>query len=356
MSPLIITCPHCGEDLDAVQAVAEGEHREYLELLAGFGPARPAVVAYLDLFRAAPGSAMRIATRLRLVRELHRLWDGETFSYNRQVHRISRAQIGEALHDVVRAKRTGTAFINHNYLKQVMISKLSASERQEKRQEARAERTREELRRAGVRDAASPPPQAKPEADEKPAWEWPLETQAEFVATYYRRPGLLIGLDWIPRIEQCLAKAGVDLERLRALAKATADGEGFEGRGAELLHRCQPGGAEPEPLAGCLPLGLAREDAGAAPVIPPAHLLPPDQARALVVDMRRYCETTRALREDPRAVTRAELMDVEKRLESAGVAVKDLVAIAFKSADMDMPDAELLARSGLKIGGDDDAQ
>lgn len=353
MSPLIITCPHCGEDLDAVQAVAEGEHREYLELLAGFGPARPVVVAYLDLFRAAPGSAMRIATRLRLVRELHRLWDGESFSYNRQVHRISRAQIGEALHDVVRAKRTGTAFVNHNYLKQVMLSKLNASERQEKRQEAKAERTREQLRQAGVRNAAPPPAQTKPEADETPVWDWPLETLTELLATHYRRPALMSGLEWMPRVFKRLEDAGVDLERLRSLAKATADGEGFEGRGAELLHRCQPGGAEPEPLAGCLPLGLAREDAGAAPASPPAHLVPPDQAQALMVEMRRYCEITRALKDAPRAVTRAELMELETRLESAGVAVRDLVAIAWKSADMDMPDAELLARSGLKIGGDD---
>ncbi len=354
MSPLIITCPHCGEDLDAVQAVAEGEHREYLELLAGFGPARPAVVAYLDLFRAAPGSAMRIATRLRLVRELHRLWGDEGFAYNRQTHRISRAQISQALHDVVRAKQGDhKPFVNHNYLKTVMVSLLSASERQEKRQEAKAERTREQLRQAGVRDTASPPPQTQAEAGQQPVWEGPLEPLTEMLAAHYRRPGLMACLEWMPKIEARLRDEGLDLERLRSLAKATADGEGFEGRGAELLHRCQPGGAEPEPLAGCLPLGLAREDAGAAPASPPAHLVPPDQAQALVVEMRRYCEITRALKDDPRAVTRAELMELEKRLESAGVAVRDLVAIAWKSADMDMPDAELLARSGLKIGGDD---
>lgn len=272
MSPLIITCPHCGEDLDAVQAVAEGEHREYLELLAGFGPARPVVVAYLDLFRAAPGSAMRIATRLRLVRELHRLWDGETFSYNRQVHRISRAQIGEALHDVVRAKRTGTAFVNHNYLKQVMLSKLNASERQERRQEARAEadleqqrrsrrapgpalthpRTEDELRREADREAA----EARARG-ELPIHEQSLEAQAYALATYMRSPLLRHNGPFALEMRQNLARAGVDLAALARLARERPP---QPEDGPLLLAACRRAAGDLTPVGDSLPALFGGDD------------------------------------------------------------------------------------------------
>jgi len=351
MSPLPITCPFCGESVDAVQAVAEGEHREYLELLAAFGPTRPAVIAYLDLFRAAPGAAMRIATRLKLVRELARLWEMESFAFNRRTYQISRAQIAESLHDTVRAKRGPAPLSNHNYLKQVMLGKLDRTERQEKRQEARQEREREERRRAGVRDAAPPPP-ADAEAEGPAIWEGPLDGLAGMLAAAYRTPFLRGGLDWFGRVEERLTEAGIDLARLRAVAVETPPKENFGGRGPELLRRCKAGGAAPAPLAACLPLGLEQASTAPSPPEPAGHLVTPAQAEALAADMRRFCDISRELKADPFAGRdHPELAEVEERLSRAQALSADLVAIAWRGADQQMSDAELLARVGLKIGG-----
>lgn len=250
---LVITCPHCGESYDVLQSLAEGELREYLELLAGFGPLRSTVEAYLDLFRAAPGAAMRVPTRLRLVRELRRVWDDKRFTFARHLHHVSQAQIGEALTKTVRAMQGQTGVVNHNYLKKVLLGLLSQDQRQEKRLESKAEQALEAKRRAGQhRLEPGPAPAAPPVGDDTPLWEQPLEDQVVALACVFKSP-LLRGAGWRARVERSLSEAGVDLGLLQVLARRAASAQDLAGRGAELLSRCRAGGNDLVPAAQCLP-------------------------------------------------------------------------------------------------------
>lgn len=249
---LPITCPACAHEFDVLQSLAEGELREYLEMLAGFGPLRSTVEAYLDLFRAAPGAAMRVPTRLRLVRELRRLWDEKAFAFARHLHHISQAQISEALTQTVRAMQGKAGVVNHNYLKKVMLGLLDQDQRQEKRQESQAEQALEAKRRAGQHRREPAPAPEPPVGDDKPLWEQPLEDQVVALACVYKSP-LLKGTGWRANVERCLRAAGVDLEQLQVLARRAESASDLAGRGAELLRRCRAVGNDLVPAAECLP-------------------------------------------------------------------------------------------------------
>ncbi|MFH1036272.1 MAG: hypothetical protein V1806_17375 [Pseudomonadota bacterium] len=252
MSILPITCPACAHTFDAIQSLAEGELREYLELLAGFGSLRSTVEAYLDLFRAAPDAAMRVPTRLRLVRELRRLWDEKSFVFNRHLHHVSQAQISEAITQTVRAMQGKAGVVNHNYLKKVMLGLLDKEERLEKRLESKDEQALEARRRAGQHRQESPPAPTQQTGDDKPLWEQPLEDQVVALACVYKSP-LLRGAGWRVMVEQSLIGAGVNLEPLQVLAKRAESASDLAGRGAELLSRCRAAGNDLVPAAQCLP-------------------------------------------------------------------------------------------------------
>lgn len=266
-----LTCPHCWSRIDLLQALAEEDARELAVVLAGFGEHRGLVLSYLELFRPRPGSVMRVAALLKLAREVSTLWQHQAFKFGREAHRIERAQIVEALHEAVKAQPA--ALKNHNYLKQIMRSKLTGMERQERRQEARDEAGRERQRR----ERRQPGPalthpktedELQREADrheaearargELPIHEQPLEIQAYALATYLRSPLLRHNGPFAVELRQNLARAGVDLAELERLARERPP---QPEDGPRLLAACrrQPGGLTP--VGDSLPTLIGGDDA-----------------------------------------------------------------------------------------------
>lgn len=273
MTTPTLTCPHCYSRIDLLQALAEDDARELAVILAGFGEHRGVVMAYLELFRPAPDSVMRVATLLKLAREVNGLWQRQAFQFGREAYHLERAQIVEALHEAVKAQPS--ALKNHNYLKQIMRSKLTGLERQERRQDARAEAGREQQRRERRQpgpalthpksedelQAAADRAAAEARAQgELPIHEQPLEVQAYALATYLRSPLLRHNGPFAAELRGNLARAGVDLDELERLARERPPQ--LED-GPRLLAACrrQPGGLTP--VGDCLPQLTGGDDEGA---------------------------------------------------------------------------------------------
>ena len=141
-------CPACGAVLDPETAWREGLWWEALGLLARFGPAGKLVLEYIDLFRL-PARGMTLERRVRILKELLPLWEAGKYTKQGYTYRAEKPQIVEALQDVLGAKNLKPPLKNHNYLKECLHPLAQKTE-------AERERTREERRRAGIRDDDRP--------------------------------------------------------------------------------------------------------------------------------------------------------------------------------------------------------
>ncbi len=245
MSKHLITCPHCGERYDPL-AAAQGEALgEYLSVLEGFGRYKSLIRDYIALFRKSPSGTMRVSTQLRIARELERLWRTGRFAYNGQEYQVGREAIVEALHQTVRQKGFAAGFSNHNYLKKILLTPA-------RREAARHEQRVEEARRSGKhrRTKSATPAAVSPKAapdetpdGDRPIWEGSPEEVIVNLAAAYRRPMIMSVLgETVSRMEEALAAAGVDLDRLRELALALPDDFHQQpGRCRELLAKCRRG-------------------------------------------------------------------------------------------------------------------
>jgi len=266
-----LTCPHCYSRIDLLQALAEDDARDLAVILAGFGEHRGVVLAYLELFRPQPESVMRVATLLKLAREINALWQHQAYKFGRETYRIERAQIVESLHEAVKAQPA--ALKNHNYLKQIMRSKLTGLERRERRQDAADEAVREQRRRErrqpgpalthpktedDLQRAADRAAAEARERGELPIHEQPLEVQAYALATYLRSPLLRHNGPFAAELRANLARAGVDLTALERLARERPP---RPEDGPRLLAACrrQPGGLTP--VGDSLPTLIGGDDA-----------------------------------------------------------------------------------------------
>lgn len=260
MSRPLITCPHCGERYDPL-AAAQGEALgELLSVLAHFGSYRQLVVDYIGLFRQRPGAIMRVSRQLQLAWDIRKLWDLRRFAFNGREYSVSRQAIIDGLHQTVQALQHSAGLKNHNYLKKTLLK----AARQEA---ARHERQVEEARRSGTHrrtKSATPavPPKAAPDEtpdDDRPIWEGSPEEVIVNLAAAYRRPMIMSVLgETVSRMEEALAAAGVDLDRLRELASGLPDDFHQQpGRGRELLAKCRRGAgtevATDQPAAGASP-------------------------------------------------------------------------------------------------------
>ncbi|MCB2186967.1 MAG: hypothetical protein KQJ78_11150 [Deltaproteobacteria bacterium] len=257
--PTTITCPHCGEAFDPLATARGEELGELAGILAGFGPDRGLVMDYIGLFRT--GAVMRVATQLRLARELKRLWDGGVFEFEGRRYQIARSLMMECLQDVVRSKAghagQPAGFSNHNYLKKVMQARASRAEAQQeaKREERRktgAHRDPGAVREAHERTAQEAADTLAAEAraeGETPIHEQPPEMQVCFLANCYQSD-VMRGMELTRLMEERLAHL-VDLAKLKALAPSLP--RDLAGQGPELLRRCAKGGGQPTAVGECLP-------------------------------------------------------------------------------------------------------
>lgn len=250
MSAGMMTCPHCGERFDLMQAAQDKELAQLEAVLSQFGEARGLAQDYIGLFRKGPESTQRVSVKLRLARQVLNVWRSLEFDYDGRAWKTTRGQVQEALQAVLVAKPRPCGFRNHNYLKQIMRGRAAKAE-------GKAERRAEEQRadQAAERREAAP---GRTGADEgQHVSDWPLEVKAAAVADSFRNPQRRATLaGFLELMEESLLEAGADLEALQALAlaKGPAEGESFSAaEGRAMLKQCTRAGGAPEQAGACLP-------------------------------------------------------------------------------------------------------
>jgi hypothetical protein len=133
----------------------ESDTSAIIMMLPSFGKHAHAVMGYCYLFGVTPFRLKAKKLRL-LLEELKRLFDSESFSFEKRKYGISHAGIAEAL-DVMIKRNFSRTLPNHNYLKQIMIG---ISEREGKAAGRQAEkdlRKKEAGLMSGSRDAGPYP-------------------------------------------------------------------------------------------------------------------------------------------------------------------------------------------------------
>lgn len=148
-----LACPGCGRKIDLETAALDELAREEIALGACFGPQAHLVWAYIELFGCRPVSTPH--RTLALLQGLKRLWDAESFTFNKRLYPISHAGIAEALGIACRQNFTNR-LTNDNYLKKVMIT-ISEREAQEKSRASERDLRRKEASLQSGRERATYP-------------------------------------------------------------------------------------------------------------------------------------------------------------------------------------------------------
>lgn len=159
-------CPFCLRELDLMEVFHESDTSAIIMMLPSFGTKyAPLVMGYCYLFGVTPFRLKAKKLRL-LLEEMKRLFDAESFTFEKRKYGISHAGIAEAL-DVMIKRNFTRPLPNHNYLKSVMVT---ISEREGKvagRQAEKDLRKREDALRSGIRpvDVTEIPAEAKAEIE-----------------------------------------------------------------------------------------------------------------------------------------------------------------------------------------------
>ena len=128
-------CPWCRKEIDYMELTHDSDLFAIIKMLNTFGKHSNLVAAYTELFGLKPLKSKTKKWRI-LLEEMKRLFDSESFSFQKRNYRISQAGIVEALGIVVH-RNFADGLDSHNYLKKIMIG---ISEREEKESGRRAEK------------------------------------------------------------------------------------------------------------------------------------------------------------------------------------------------------------------------
>jgi hypothetical protein len=129
----------------------ESDTSAILQMLPSFGTKYAhLVMGYCQLFGVTPFRLKAKKLRL-LLDEMKRLFDSESFSFEKRKYTISHAGIAEAL-DVMVKRNFTRALPNHNYLKQVMIGIADREGKDAGRRSEKDLRKKETGLMEGVRD------------------------------------------------------------------------------------------------------------------------------------------------------------------------------------------------------------
>ena len=125
----MIRCPKCSYKFDYREAVICDDWRGIITLLPVFGVHGKLVFEYVEKFGIKP-LAIKSSKVLRLLRQMGKLFETESFMWKSDTKSISKSGIVEALEIVVN-KNFDVPLENHNYLKKVMVG-ISERETKEK--------------------------------------------------------------------------------------------------------------------------------------------------------------------------------------------------------------------------------
>jgi hypothetical protein len=145
-----LRCPVCGGEFTLDQAAQAQDLVDLSELAASFGPDWLLVAEYLDCFRYRKDGALAVKKRLRLARDMKKLFNTCMFQYGGEIYRVSLPDIKEALAQVANREMLGLK--NHNYLKQI----LKAAAEKLSRREERVRKEREDRLRSGITEDGRP--------------------------------------------------------------------------------------------------------------------------------------------------------------------------------------------------------
>jgi len=135
-----LICPACNSRFNLEEAAREALHQEMVDLASKFGRNLELVSEYIDCFRQEQFWNIQLKKRIRLLKELWRLFETNEFRYQGKRYKIDWARIIAAMTVVVNADKFG--FKNHNYLKRIMMTDaemLSAEGLTAKEEQAREE-------------------------------------------------------------------------------------------------------------------------------------------------------------------------------------------------------------------------
>ena len=122
-------CPYCRKEIDLMELLHDSDQLAIIKMLNTFGKHSNLVCAYTEIFGIRPIKSKVKKWRV-LLEELKRLFDSESFTYQKRLYPISQAGIVEALNIVVHRNFTD-GLDSHNYLKKIMIT-ISEREYQDK--------------------------------------------------------------------------------------------------------------------------------------------------------------------------------------------------------------------------------
>jgi len=157
-----LTCPYCGNKFSIAEATRVQTLVNLTQAMAGFGKWCPLVWEYTGAFATKRLGAIAPAKRLRIVKELEKLWASGIFSLEKKQYRITKDKIVESMRTVCDLEKHG--FKNHNYLKRVMSEHaerisaegLTAAEEQKKIEDQKVRRSEDQK----VEETMSPEAQA----------------------------------------------------------------------------------------------------------------------------------------------------------------------------------------------------
>lgn len=139
-----LRCPYCDRTFDLEQVERAELFDERAEVAARLGRAWRLANEYVECFRQSSDGRIMLKTRVRLLNDVVRLWEGCLYEYDGRRYRTTQEQIAGAMATVCNVGKRG--FLNHNYLKKVLIStsvRVSA-EGMTAAEEERRERVRRE--------------------------------------------------------------------------------------------------------------------------------------------------------------------------------------------------------------------
>lgn len=144
-----LICPKCGSRFEMEQAVTELEQIETHNVAAKLGVHWRLVNEYSDCFRQSEFGDVRLAKRLRILKEAARLIETGAFSCHGKRYRTSQHEIICTMTEICNRQKWG--FTNHNYLYSILAKTaeglsaegLSAAEEQ-RREEKRRSKDRQD--------------------------------------------------------------------------------------------------------------------------------------------------------------------------------------------------------------------
>ena len=116
-----LVCPVCSSKFTMAQATKESLHLEIVRLASKFGHNWDLVNEYVDCFRQDQYSSVSMKKRIRILKELLKLFESKAFTYQRRSYRVTVLTIMDAMNLVLNMDKFG--FKNHNYLKSVMTDR-----------------------------------------------------------------------------------------------------------------------------------------------------------------------------------------------------------------------------------------